>query len=98
MSSLAEEKQRAREQWSQDPCGAEYDREHALGTLEFFEEIERYRYSEYAPWMPETMGFEKHEGARLLEIGCGMGSDLVQFARGGAHCTGVDITPKSIEI
>lgn len=98
MSSLAEEKQRAREQWSQDPCGAEYDREHALGTREFFEEIERYRYSEYAPWMPETMGFDKHQGARLLEIGCGMGSDLVQFARGGAHCTGVDITPKSIEI
>ena len=98
MTSLAEEKQRAREQWSQDPCGAEYDREHALGTREFFEEIERYRYSEYAPWMPETMGFYKYPGARLLEIGCGMGSDLVQFARGGAHCTGVDITPKSIDI
>jgi SAM-dependent methyltransferase len=98
MSRLAEEKQRAREQWSQDPCGAVYDREHELGTREFFEAIERHRYSEYAPWMPDTMGFDKFRGAKLLEIGCGMGSDLLQFARGGAQCTGVDLTPRSVEI
>jgi SAM-dependent methyltransferase len=98
MSSLAEEKLRAREQWSQDPCGAVYDREHELGTREFFEAVERHRYEVYAPWMPETMGFNKFPGARLLEIGCGMGSDLAQFARGGAHCTGVDLTPRSIQI
>jgi len=48
MSSLAEEKVRAREQWSQDPCGAEYEREHELGTREFFDTIERRRYSQYA--------------------------------------------------
>jgi ubiquinone/menaquinone biosynthesis C-methylase UbiE len=98
MNILAKEKLRAREQWSQDPCGAEYDREHELGTHEFFDEIERHRYSEYAPWMCNTMGFDKFPGAQLLEIGCGMGSDLVQFARGGAHCTGIDLTPRSIEI
>ena len=98
MSTLAEEKQRARDQWSQDPCGAEYDREHELGTREFFESVERHRYTQYAPWMPATMGFDQFPGAQLLEIGCGMGSDLVQFARGGAHCTGIDLTPRSIEI
>jgi SAM-dependent methyltransferase len=96
--SLAKEKLRAREQWDQDPCGAEYDREHELGTREFFNEVERYRYQEYAPWMPRLMGFENFSGARLLEVGCGMGSDLLQFARGGARCTGVDLTPRSIEI
>src|ERR1051325_9053893 len=98
MSSLAEEKQRAREQWGQDPCGAVHGSEHALGTREFFDAVERHRYTEYAPWMRSTMGFDQFPGARLLEIGCGMGSDLVQFARGGANCTGIDITPRSIEI
>src|SRR5690349_7035184 len=98
MSSLAEEKLRAREQWSQDPCGAEYEREHELGTREFFDSVERYRYQEYAPWMPRLMEFEKFRGARLLEVGCGMGTDLLQFARGGARCTGVDLTPRSVEI
>src|SRR3954453_9084416 len=96
--SLVEEKVRAREQWGQDPCGAEYDREHELGTREFFDEVERYRYQEYAPWMPRLMEFEKFRGARLLEVGCGMGTDLLQFARGGARCTGVDLTPRSVEI
>jgi ubiquinone/menaquinone biosynthesis C-methylase UbiE len=95
---LAQEKLRAREQWSQDPCGAEYDRQHELGTREFFDEVERYRYQEYAPWMPRLMEFEKFRGARLLEVGCGMGTDLLQFARGGARCTGIDLTPRSIEI
>ena len=98
MTGLAQEKLRAREQWGQDPCGAEYDREHELGTREFFDEVERYRYQEYAPWMPRLMEFEQLRGARLLEIGCGMGTDLLQFARGGARCTGVDLTPRSVEI
>ena len=98
MSSLAEEKVRAREQWSQDPCGAEHVREHELGTREFFDEVERYRYTEYAPWMPRVMEFDRFEGARLLEIGCGMGTDLLQFARGGSRCVGIDLTPRSVEI
>lgn len=98
MAGLAKEKLRAREQWGQDPCGAVYDREHELGTREFFDEVERYRYKEYAPWMPRVMEFEKFRGARLLEIGCGMGTDLLQFARGGARCTGIDLTPRSVEI
>lgn len=98
MAGLAQEKLRAREQWGQDPCGAVYDREHELGTLAFFDEVERYRYQEYAPWMPRVMEFEKFRGARLLEVGCGMGTDLLQFARGGARCTGIDLTPRSIEI
>ena len=98
MSTLAEEKLRAREQWGQDPCGAEYDREHELGTREFFDSVERHRYTEYAPWMPHLMQFDKFRGQRLLEIGCGMGTDLLQFARGGARCTGIDLTPRSVAI
>ena len=97
MSSLAEEKVRAREQWTQDPCGAVHG-EHEFGTREFFDTVERHRYTEYAPWMPRLMGFDKFRDARLLEIGCGMGTDLLQFARGGACCTGIDLTPRSIEI
>jgi SAM-dependent methyltransferase len=97
-NKLAEEKQRAREQWAEDPCGAVYGGEQEFGTREFFDGVERHRYTDYAPWMPEVMGFNDFAGARLLEIGCGMGTDLLQFARGGAKVTGVDLTPRSIEI
>lgn len=95
---LDEDKQLAREQWEQNPCGAEQARDHEFGTREFFDAVERQRYTDYAPWMPEVMGFKKFPGARLLEIGCGMGTDLLQFARGGAICTGIDLTPRSIAI
>lgn len=97
-NGLADEKLRAREQWESDPAGAVYGGEYEFGSLEFFEEVERHRYQEYAPWMREVMGFDEHAGERLLEVGCGMGTDLLQFARGGAVCTGVDLTPRSIDI
>jgi len=93
-----DEKRRAREQWTGDPAGAVYGREHEFGTREFFDAVERHRYTEYAPWMPEVMGFKEFDGARLLEVGCGMGTDLLQFARAGAEVTGVDLTPRSIQI
>jgi len=98
LTGLAEEKIRAREQWGQDPCGSHYDREHEFGSFEFFDQVERHRYSEYAPWMPRLMEFQEFRDARLLEVGCGMGTDLLQFARGGARCVGIDLTPRSIEI
>lgn len=95
---LAEGKLRAREQWGADPCGAVHGHEQEFGTREFFDEVERHRYKDYAPWMRDVMGFDKFPGARLVEVGCGMGTDLLQFARGGARCTGVDLTPRSVEI
>lgn len=93
-----DEKQRAREQWSKDPAGAVYGSHHNVGTREFFDAVEQHRYSEYAPWMSQLMGFDQFAGSRLLEIGCGMGTDLLQFARGGSRVTGVDLTPRSIEL
>jgi SAM-dependent methyltransferase len=95
---MTDDKQRAREQWSNDPAGAAYGQAHEFGSREFFDEVERHRYTVYAPWMPAVMGFNDFAGQRLLEVGCGMGTDLLQFARGGAKVTGVDLTPRSIEI
>ena len=40
--AVAEEKQRAREQWKYDPAGAVYGREHEFGTREFFDAVERH--------------------------------------------------------
>jgi SAM-dependent methyltransferase len=99
MAEAADEyKRRAREQWGANPCGAHVAREHSFGTRGYFDAIEDYRYRVYAPWMKEAIGFDRYRGKRLLEIGCGTGTDLLQFARGGARVTGVDLTPRSIEI
>jgi ubiquinone/menaquinone biosynthesis C-methylase UbiE len=89
-------KQDVRDYWNAHPCGTQFTHLVA-GSKEFFEEVERFRY-ETQPFMREVMGFEKFAGKRLLEIGCGLGTDLLQFARGGADVTGVDLTPASIEL
>ncbi|HKP10663.1 MAG TPA: methyltransferase domain-containing protein, partial [Blastocatellia bacterium] len=91
-----EDKQRAREQWGANPCGAHVARDYAFGTREYFDAIEAYRYEVYAPWMRAALGFDHFRGKRLLEVGCGTGTDLLQFARGGAQVTGLDLTPRSI--
>ncbi|HET9532096.1 MAG TPA: class I SAM-dependent methyltransferase [Blastocatellia bacterium] len=98
-AALSDEyKRRAQEQWSANPCGAHVARGHTFGTRQYFDAIEEYRYRVYSPWMREAIGFDRYRGKRLLEIGCGTGTDLLQFARGGALVTGVDLTPRSVEI
>lgn len=96
--ALEDFKQRTRELWSANPCGAHVARDLEFGTREYFDVIEDYRYRLDAPWMKEAIGFDRYPGKRLLEIGCGTGTDLLQFARGGALVTGVDLTPRSAEI
>lgn len=91
-------KQRAREQWGANPCGADAARGIEFGTPAYFDAIAHERYNVYAPWMTEVIGFDRFAGRRLLEVGFGTGTDLLQFARGGASVTGVDLTPRSIDI
>lgn len=55
------------------------------------------RYSIY-PWLPAAAEFAQHRGERVLEIGCGTGCDLQQFAKHGAQVFGVDITEKHVEL
>lgn len=89
-------KRQVREYWDTHPCGTQFT--HLVpGSKEFYEEVERYRY-ETQPFMPKQMEFGGFRGKKLLEIGCGLGTDLLQFARGGAEVTGVDLTPASIEL
>lgn len=90
-------KQIAREQWSANPCGASAASDVEFGSREYFDAIEEYRYRE-SPWMKQAIGFDGYAGKSLLEVGFGTGTDLLQFARGGARVTGVDLTPRSIEI
>jgi ubiquinone/menaquinone biosynthesis C-methylase UbiE len=55
------------------------------------------RYRTY-PWLYEAAEFRSHAGQRLLEIGCGSGCDLLQFAKHDAVATGVDIADGHLEL
>jgi SAM-dependent methyltransferase len=94
-----DDKAESQKQWSRTPCGTgDY-----LGTgdplsrleaesLAWFDEIRRVRYEVADPWMLRVMPFTEMRGKRLLELGHGVGSDLLTFAQNGAEACGIDIT------
>ena len=87
----------ARRQWSQEPPGAVAAAGEPLGTRTSFDVIEAYRYREQA-WMHDVFRFERFSGAEVLEVGVGLGTDHMQFARAGARMTGIDLTPRCVEL
>ena len=46
----------------------------------------------------QNLEFDQYNGKDVLEIGCGMGIDLLQYAKGGANVTGIDLTEKAVKI
>ena len=85
-------------QWNANPVGSETARVGQPHTLDWFRDVERYRYQVYARWMPEVMEFATHAGERVLEIGGGMGTDLAQFASHGAIVTDVDLSAGHLQL
>lgn len=70
---------------------------HPIGTPGFFDELDRYRF-EKLDYLPRLVPFAGFRGMRLLEVGCGAGIDLVRFAQGGAHITGIDLSEQAVAL
>jgi len=91
-----EYKEHIRKQWNNNPCGKVGD---ITYDLEYFLKVEKNRY-ELNPWIISSYNFgsDEFKGISLLEVGFGQGTDLVQFAKSGAICSGIDYTPKHFEL
>jgi len=70
---------------------------HPVGTKGFFDDLEQYRF-EKLNYLPRVVDFAGYHGKEILEVGCGVGIDLVRFAKHGARVTGVDLAERSIEL
>jgi ubiquinone/menaquinone biosynthesis C-methylase UbiE len=96
IQSLGETKTLIQQFWNTNPCGSKFTTQ-VIGSKEFFDEIEAHRYR--TEWhIPGMVEFNRWAGRDVLEIGCGLGTDAVQFGRNGARYTGVDLTPRSIDL
>jgi ubiquinone/menaquinone biosynthesis C-methylase UbiE len=70
---------------------------HPVGTKEFFTELDEYRFDKLR-YLPQVVDFGAYSGKKILEIGCGVGIDLVRFAKAGAHVTGIDLSQTAIHL
>jgi SAM-dependent methyltransferase len=94
LAATAPDKLETRRQWNANPCGGWGDHLAGLepGSREYFDAIRRSRYEDTDSWMPRIIDFGCARGKRLLEIGHGVGTDLLTFAEHGCEASGIDIT------
>lgn len=88
MSSAIDHKRRAIEQWTADPCGPIVDDPSRLLTAR----------RDYAPFMADVLDYATTRGLSVLDVGCGQGIDLCEYGLAGAKVTGVDLTPRHVEL
>jgi ubiquinone/menaquinone biosynthesis C-methylase UbiE len=89
-------KERVRAFWQANPCGTKFAGIEP-GSRRFYELVEEHRYQ--TEWhIPNAADFASTRGLRVLEIGCGLGTDGGQFAKAGADYTGVDLTEAAVEL
>lgn len=67
------------------------------GTKEYWDEVTEKRYLIYYPYLKWEAEFGKHKGEHVLEIGIGVGTDTIQYAKGGAIITGIDLVQSAID-
>lgn len=92
-------KEEVRDFWNRNVCQADLPGSE-VGTREFFDEVEAIRYKYHYHLQPIFKKIKEVTGTegRLLEVGCGMGTDLIQLARMDISVTGVDLTESGIEM
>jgi SAM-dependent methyltransferase len=85
--------------WNSHPCG-----DHIVGGLHsaFADDYERF-FTAYDSWryrqedhIPACLNQIEWTGRKVLEIGLGQGSESEQIIRRGAHWSGLDLTPESV--
>jgi SAM-dependent methyltransferase len=88
--------------WDGHTLGKQYVRDASIevGSPQFFDHIRPwmnpYKFPEIMPRIDREAG--RLRGLKLLEVGCGMGFDSVEFLKRGVRVTATDLTPTAVAL
>jgi ubiquinone/menaquinone biosynthesis C-methylase UbiE len=85
-----------KEFWDSRPCNVRHSNK-PQGTREYFDEVQQKKFTA-EPHIPAFCEFDSWRGKRVLEIGSGIGTMAINFARAGADYTGVELSEASLEL
>ena len=80
--------------WNTQPCNVKHSLSEP-GTEQYWNEVSERRFF-VEPHLRDFASFHMWRGKRVLEIGSGIGSDAVEFARHGAEYVGIDLSAESV--
>jgi ubiquinone/menaquinone biosynthesis C-methylase UbiE len=83
-----------RSYWNSRPCNIRPSPS-PVGTRQYFDEVEARKYF-VEPHIPPFAEFANWKGMKVLEVGCGIGTDAINFLREGATYTGVELSERSL--
>lgn len=87
---------RVQDYWDKRPCNIRHSPSR-VGTKKYFDEVEKRKYF-VEPHIPRFAEFKKWKGKNVLEVGCGIGTDTINFARAGANVTAIELSKKSLDL
>ena len=82
--------------WNDRPCNVRHSKKET-GTKSYFDEVEKKKFF-VEPHIKSFSHFNEWNGKKVLEIGCGMATAGINFARYGADYTGVELSKESLEL
>ncbi len=82
--------------WNNQPCNSKHSKKKFL-SKEYFDEITKKRFF-VEPHIKNFAEFNKWKNKNVLEIGFGIGTDAIEFLKGGANYYGIELSDKSLNI
>jgi SAM-dependent methyltransferase len=82
--------------WNRQPCNINHSSKKFL-SKDYFEEVRKKKYF-VESHIPNFAEFHKYKNKKILEIGCGIGTDAIEFIKNNNQYIGIDYSIRSLEI